>query len=65
MVQTSAPLRFFDASDLPTVKTSVAHLTAWFKRLSVAAKSAEHPFNAGLMLEALCSEASEVMNTRN
>jgi DNA polymerase-3 subunit delta' len=40
-------------------------LTAWFKRLSLAAKSAEHPFNAGLMLEALCADAFEVMNSGN
>ena len=65
MAQTSAPLRYFDSSDLPAVKASSAQLSAWFKRLSEAAKSAEHPFNAGLMLEALCSEASEMMNTSN
>jgi len=40
-----------------------AQLTAWFKRLSQAAKTSEHPFNTGLMLEALCTEAREVMNS--
>ncbi len=62
MVQTSSTLRFFNASDLPAVKTSAPQLSAWFKRLSQAARSSEHPFNLGLMLEALCTEAREVMN---
>jgi len=65
MAQIFAPLRYFDSKDLPAVKASTVLLTAWFKRLSLAAKSAEHPFNAGLMLEALCAEASEVMNSGN
>ena len=63
MHQTNASLRYFNASDLPAIQASASQLTAWFKRLSQAARSAEHPFNAGLMLEALCSEAREVMNT--
>lgn len=63
MQQTNASLRYFNATDLPAIQASATQLTAWFKRLSQAARSAEHPFNAGLMLEALCSEAREVMNT--
>lgn len=63
MQQTNASLRYFNATDLPAIQASASQLTAWFKRLSQAARSAEHPFNAGLMLEALCSEAREVMNT--
>ena len=63
MVQTQASLRFFNEADLPKLKVSSAKLTAWFKRLSQAAKTSEHPFNAGLMLEALCTEAREVMNS--
>lgn len=62
MVQSQSPLRYFNASDLPTVQTQASQLTAWFKRLSQAARTAQHPFNAGLMLEALCTEAREVMN---
>jgi DNA polymerase-3 subunit delta' len=65
MAQIFAPLRYFDSKDLPAVKASTVLLTAWFKRLSLAAKSAEHPFNAGLMLEALCADAFEVMNSGN
>jgi len=62
MLQSNASLRYFNASDLPALQTQPSQLTAWFKRLSQAARTAEHPFNAGLMLEALCSEAREVMN---
>ena len=63
MLQTQATLRYFNETDLPKLKVSSAQLTAWFKRLSQAAKTSEHPFNAGLMLEALCTEAREVLNS--
>jgi DNA polymerase-3 subunit delta' len=63
MQQTQAPLRYFSDTDLPNIKVSSAQLTAWFKRLSQAAKTSAHPFNAGLMLEALCTEAREVLNS--
>jgi len=63
MLQTQATLRYFNETDLPKLKVSSAQLTAWFKRLSQAAKTSEHPFNAGLMLEALCAEAREVLNS--
>ena len=63
MMQIRASLRYFNENDLPPLKISPAQLTAWFKRLSQAAKTAEHPFNAGLMLEALCTEAREVLNS--
>ncbi len=62
MRHAEASLRYFNASDLPSIQSNGANLTAWFKRLSQAARSSEHPFNAGLMLEALCSEAREVIN---
>ena len=65
MLQTQSSLRYFNESDLPQLKVTPSQLTAWFKRLSQAAKTSEHPFNAGLMLEALCSEAREVLNSSN
>ena len=55
--QTGATPRFFKPETLPPSKASLQTLTAWFQRLSSAARTAEHPFNAGLMLEALASEA--------
>ena len=63
MQQTQAPLRFFNEADVPKLKLSSSKLSAWFKRLAHAAKTSEHPFNAGLMLEALCTEAREIMNS--
>jgi len=63
MLQMHAGLRYFNEADLPKLKVSFTQLTAWFKRLTQAAKTSEHPFNAGLMLEALCTEAREVMNS--
>ncbi len=55
--QSGAMPRFFQADVLPPSKASLSTLTAWFKRLGTAARTAEHPFNPGLMLEALASEA--------
>ncbi|CAN7449251.1 DNA polymerase III subunit delta' [Variovorax sp. LjRoot84] len=54
--------RFFEAADLPAVPPKVA-LARWSKSLANAAKTAEHPFNAGLMLEALVSEARSTLNS--
>ena len=61
-VKTGAPPRFFDATDLP-VGGSVAALTAWAKALTAATRTVEHPFNAGLMLEALVSQAESALNS--
>lgn len=55
--QSGAPPRFFKLEALPASKATLATLTGWFKRLTTAARTSEHPFNAGLMLEALASEA--------
>jgi DNA polymerase-3 subunit delta' len=55
--QSGAQPRFFSLDSLPGSKASLATLTSWYKRLTTAARSSEHPFNAGLMLEALASEA--------
>jgi DNA polymerase-3 subunit delta' len=54
--------RFFEATDLPPVPSGVA-LARWSKSLANAAKTAEHPFNGGLMLEALVSEARSTLNS--
>lgn len=55
--------RFFKSSDLPATANlpSYAALAAWHKSLTETAKTVEHPFNAGLMLEALVSGAQRVM----
>ncbi len=54
--------RFFAAEDLPASPSKMA-LARWSKSLASAAKTAEHPFNAGLMLEALVSEARTTLNS--
>ena len=59
--QSGAAPRFFSSDTLPKSKASLSTLTGWYKRLTTAARSSEHPFNAGLMLEALASEARLAM----
>lgn len=55
--------RYFDAQDLGPMRTGGASKAAlyamgsWSRELAACARSAEHPFNAGLMLEALVSRA--------
>jgi DNA polymerase-3 subunit delta' len=59
--QGAAP-RFFAEVDMPAVPSTLA-LARWSKSLANAAKTADHPFNAGLMLEALVSEARTTLNS--
>ncbi len=54
--------RFFDAADLPA-GGSIASLTDWAKALADSKRTAEHPFNAGLMMEALVSQAQNALNS--
>lgn len=55
--------RFFEVADLPAAG-SVAALTSWSKALGATARHVEHPFNAGLMLEALVSQAQNALNSK-
>ena len=61
-VKTGAAPRFFEAADLPA-GGSVATLTTWARALAAATRTVEHPFNAGLMLEALVSQAQNALNS--
>jgi DNA polymerase-3 subunit delta' len=54
--------RFFQAADLPKV-VGLAALAPWSKALMASARTAEHPFNAGLMLETLVSQAQNALNS--
>jgi DNA polymerase-3 subunit delta' len=54
--------RFFEAADLPP-PASLGALTAWSGDLARSSRTAEHPFNAGLMLEALVSQAQTALNS--
>ena len=62
-MRAGAQPRFFAATDLPA-PAPVAALTAWWRELVCSARTVEHPFNAGLMLEALVSQAHNALNSR-
>ena len=62
-VQAGAAPRFFAAADLPA-PAPVAKLGEWWRELGRTARTVEHPFNAGLMLEALVSQAHNALNSR-
>lgn len=61
--QQGAAPRFFAAQDLPE-PGSFAVLSQWGRELARAARSAEHPFNPGLMHEALLSQAKNALNSK-
>lgn len=61
-VAVQAPPRFFQAADLPKPVVLPA-LAGWSKALMDSARTAEHPFNAGLMLESLVSQARKALNS--
>ena len=62
-VKTGAQPRFFSLEDLPSVagsthgKTGMFALASWSKELATTARTVEHPYNPGLMLESLASRA--------
>ena len=56
--------RYFAPADLPKALPPLAALTRWSRALSKAARTAEHPFNAGLMLEALVAQARNTLHSR-
>ncbi|MDB5732833.1 MAG: DNA-directed polymerase [Variovorax sp.] len=58
--QCGAAPRFFEPADLPPVPSS-AVLARWSKSLAQSARTEEHPFNAGLFLEALASDAHNAL----
>ncbi len=61
-IRVGAEPRFFAASDLGA-GPSVQALTEWSQALSAQKRSIEHPFNAGLLLESLVSQAQRVLLT--
>ncbi len=76
-VKVGAQPRFFSLTDLPLparppgVETqslgspaSIFALAAWSKELAATARTVEHPYNPGLMLEALVSRAKQALTTR-
>ena len=63
MLRVGAAPRFFDEADLPK-PPALATLTRWSKALTQSMKTADHPFNQGLMLEALVAQAHSVLQSR-
>ena len=63
-VQAGADPRYFALADLPKAPAMLP-LTRWAKALSQQARTADHPFNAGLMLEALVAQAKNAINSKN
>jgi DNA polymerase-3 subunit delta' len=61
-LKVGAETRFFDAAALPA-GGSIASLTGWAKDLAESKRTAEHPFNVGLMMEALVSQAQNALNS--
>lgn len=59
----AAQPRFFEASDLPKRVVSMAALAGWTRELMRTRRTVEHPFNAGLLTEALVSRARIVLNS--
>jgi DNA polymerase-3 subunit delta' len=55
--------RFFEPADLPRGGTG-ASLAQWSKDLARTARTVEHPFNAGLMLESLVTQARSALNSK-
>ena len=55
--------RFFALHDLPS-PAPLPVLSDWGKELSRARRTAEHPFNPGLMSEALLDRAKNALNSR-
>lgn len=61
MVQASGGMpRYFASDQLPAAPRWTA-LAQWSKELSAAARSVEHPFNAGLMQEAWAARTRQVL----
>ncbi|MFN9728047.1 DNA polymerase III subunit delta' [Acidovorax sp.] len=60
-----APPRYFAAADLPRAVPSMIALSRWSRALTREARTAEHPFNAGLMLEALVAQARNTIHSRH
>jgi DNA polymerase-3 subunit delta' len=54
--------RFFQASDFLHT-SSLSKLTQWSRSLATTRQTMDHPFNAGLMQEALVAQAKIALNS--
>ena len=63
-VRAGAQPRFFAVEDLPAAGT-IASLTQWSKDLMQGARTSEHPYNPGLMFEALVARAQTALRAKD
>ena len=63
VAQGAAP-RYFAVPDMPPPPSPMV-LARWAKSLAQEARTAEHPFNAGLMTEALVAQARTVLHSKH
>ncbi|HUR88222.1 MAG TPA: DNA polymerase III subunit delta' [Ramlibacter sp.] len=61
-VRAGAGPRFFQAADLPQAP-SFAALSAWSRELGRTQRTVEHPYNPGLLLEALVSQGRSALHS--
>lgn len=64
VIEAGAAPRFFDPVDLGR-PPSMRILSGWSKALASAMRTMDHPFNAGLMQEALVGQAKTALNSRH
>jgi DNA polymerase-3 subunit delta' len=62
-VAAGAAPRYFPAAAIPA-RTSLAALSAWARELQRNARNAEHPWNAGLLVESLTQQARAALSSR-
>ena len=62
-VAQGGPPRYFAPQDLPQPPSALV-LARWARSLAQEARTAEHPFNAGLMTEALVAQAYTVLHSK-
>ena len=63
--RSGAQPRFFSLEDLPAVSVAASNFYAlanWSRELTLTARTVEHPFNPGLMLESLASRAKVALS---
>jgi DNA polymerase-3 subunit delta' len=61
-----ATTRFFEAGSLAvSTRARLLNLTEWGAKLAQARRTADHPFNLGLLQEALVSQAQSALNSGN
>ena len=68
-VRAGALPRFFSLDDLPAVTPSAKGsglfaLSAWSRELAATARTIEHPYNSGLLLESLASRAKIALTSK-